>query len=124
MEWGLKARMPKYTAIGMNVEIMASRSDMVNLYWRYGTVVADFLIPQDHFSYLRVRFGRTDILRTVDEMVISTEEVSGERNGFVRDHLAYSMEDTFFGRPFQRHTNSRIRKRATIDFLRPIPALT
>ena len=88
--------MPRYFPIEMKTEIKASASDMVTLYWRYGALVADFIIPQDNFSHLRVRFDRADIIRTLDEMPLSTEEHYSTNEGLVRDHLAYRVEDSLF----------------------------
>jgi hypothetical protein len=88
--------MPRYFPIEMNIEIKASASDMVALYSRHGAVVADFAIPHDTFSYLRVRFDHANIIRTLDEMPLSTEEHYDTNEGLVRDHLAYRVEDSLF----------------------------
>jgi hypothetical protein len=86
---------PRYVPIQLKIEIEASASCMVALYWRHRSVVADFAIPNDAFSHLRVSFDKADIIRVLDEMPLMTEE-GGPTDGFVRDHLAYRVEETHF----------------------------
>ena len=68
---------------------------MAALHWRSGTLVADFEIPQDKFSLLRVRFDKAYIVRVLDEMPLSTEEDSPNQ-GSVREHFAYRVEGARF----------------------------
>ena len=92
MIWG--SPLADYLPIELPIDLKADGSDMAALYWRHRTVVADFFIPQDSFSHLRIRFGDALIMRVVDEMAISTEERSTK--GLVKDHLAYRVEDSHF----------------------------
>jgi len=87
--------MPKYFPIQTKVQIKASSSGMVALYWRSRGVIADFVVPQDKFSRLRVRFDNTYIVRVLDEMPLSTEEES-PTEGLVREHFAYRVEGARF----------------------------
>jgi hypothetical protein len=87
--------MPRYFPIQLNVKVQASASDMVALHWRSSSVIADFVIPQDKFSFLRVRFDKAYIVRVLDEMPLSTEE-GGSDYGSLRDHLAYRVEEARF----------------------------
>ena len=87
--------MPRYIPIQLKIEIKASASYMVALYWRHRSVVADFAIPDDAFNHLRVSLDKADIIRVLDEMPLSTEEDT-RNDGFDRDHLAYRMEEARF----------------------------
>ena len=86
--------MADYLPIELPIELKADASDMVALFWRHRSVVADFFIPQDTFSHLRIRFADALIARVVDEMAVSTEERSNK--GLVKEHLAYRVEDAHF----------------------------
>ena len=82
---------------------------MVALYWRHSTVVADFLVPQDAFSCLRVRFDRALAVRAIDELAISSEERGC--TGFAKDHCAYRVVDAHFWRS-QSETFKFVHKQA------------
>lgn len=90
--------MPRYYAIAQPLEIKTSLSDLIALTWKDRGVAADFAIPGDEERMLRVRFGKTDIVRILDEMPISTENEDTPSEGLVPEHLAYLVEDSLFWR--------------------------
>jgi len=59
-------------------------------------VGADFVIPGDDQQALRVQFGKTEIVRILDEMPLSTEGEDTKSTGLVSEHFAYRIEDSLF----------------------------
>jgi hypothetical protein len=87
--------MLKYLPLEMPVGIEASRSDLVFCCWRNLKLWADFQIPDNEQSVMRVHFPRAEILRVLDEMPLSTEEPP-QPVGTVANHLAYRVEQSPF----------------------------
>ena len=88
-------RMPKYYPLEQPLTFKISYSDLIALTWKNGALTADFVIPGESVKALRVYFHKTEIIRILDEFVLSTEE--GDRNaGLVAEHFAYSVEDAPF----------------------------
>jgi hypothetical protein len=77
---------------------------MTTLQWRVppesqlASIVADFLIPGDDSSVLRVQCDRVHIIRVLDEMPLSTEAEDTPNEGLVADHFAYAVESSAFWR--------------------------
>jgi hypothetical protein len=65
--------MPRYNPIDIGLLLQARLSDLAALKWDAAGVVADFVLPTDDASLLRVSFNRPCIIRLVDEMALSTE---------------------------------------------------
>ena len=88
--------MPRYHAVEIPVSLTASQSDMVAFSWSPNGIFADFIIPADPASALRVTFSKQCIVRLLDEMPISTEDDNGPRRGFIEEEFAYRVEDSAF----------------------------
>jgi hypothetical protein len=88
--------MPKYFQLQVSPDIKASASDMIALRWQRGGIVADFIIPGDQNQVLRVQFGKTDFIRVLDEMPLSTEAEETPTDGLVPEHFAYVVEGARF----------------------------
>jgi len=88
---------PKYQPIQQPMAIKTSLSDLINLVLKDGALVADFLIPDDDQHALRVQFERVEIIRTLDEMPLSTEEAEDTPNeGLLAEHFAYLVDGALF----------------------------
>lgn len=85
---------PKYFPIAVSPAIKASHSDLIRFEWNECAITADFVMPGDEHSLLRVEFDRAEIVRLVDEMAISTEHEETSDEGIVPDHFAYSVQGT------------------------------
>jgi hypothetical protein len=90
--------MAKYTPLNVPVAFECVNSDMIQCEWRQRRLIADFAIPNDPSNVIRVEFARAHIVRTLDEMPLSTEETSSSGKGLVSNHFAYSVEDALFWR--------------------------
>jgi hypothetical protein len=96
--------MPKYFPIQGPIDIKCSLSSMTALHWRVppesqlASIVADFLIPGDDSSVLRVQLDNVHIIRVLDEMPLSTEAEETPNEGLVADHFAYAVEGSAFWR--------------------------
>ena len=90
--------MPKYSPIEQPIQIKTSLSDLLALTWRDRGIIADFIILGDQERALRVHFEKTEILRILDEMPLSTENEDTEKEGLVSEHFAYLVEDSAFFR--------------------------
>jgi hypothetical protein len=90
--------MPSYDPIDIGVPLQASRSDLATIKWDAAGIVADFFLPTDDASLLRVSFDRPCILRLADEMALSTEEDDSPVVGTVAEHFAYRVEGAAFAR--------------------------
>jgi hypothetical protein len=88
--------MPKYRPIEQPVVIEASGSDLINLALKGRELVADFLIPGDNQRVLRVQFERVEIIRTLDEMPLSTEDAETPSEGLLPNHFAYLVDGALF----------------------------
>lgn len=88
-----------YQAIHPEIAIKTSDSDMVSLIWNKPRLVADFRIPGDQASVVRVECPRALIVRILDEMALSTETEVTEDEGLVPEHFAYKVRGAafFFG---------------------------
>ena len=89
--------MPRYHALEIPVSLTASQSDMVAFSWSPNGIFADFIIPTDPASALRVTFSKPCIVRLLDEMPISTEEDNRLRQGSIPENFAYRIEGSAFG---------------------------
>jgi hypothetical protein len=101
--------MPIYTPIVVHPNIKASHSNLIELQWEKTTVVADFIIPDDSSHALRIRFDRTEIIRILDEMPISTEYEETPNEGLVPENFAYIVEGTTFWK-YQSETLKTVKK--------------
>ena len=88
--------MPNYFPIPVEARIKASTTNMISLRWKQESIVADFLVPDDETSILRVQFEKTLVVRVLDEMPLSTETEKTPNVGIVPDHFAYRVEDALF----------------------------
>jgi hypothetical protein len=86
---------PKYHLIEQPIAIKTSHSDLFNLVLKGGALVADFLIPGDDQHALRVQFERVEIIRTLDEMPLSTE-ADTPSDGLLAEHFAYLVDGALF----------------------------
>jgi hypothetical protein len=87
---------PEYHLIEQPIAIKTSLSDLINLVLRGGALVADFSIPGDDQHALRVQFERVEIIRTLDEMPLSTEAEATPNNGLLSEHFAYLVDGALF----------------------------
>ena len=87
--------LPKYYALEQPLIIQASGSNLIALTWKGSGINADFIIPGESETALRVHFKKTDIVRILDEFALSTEE-DVEKSGLVSKHFAYLVEDSLF----------------------------
>jgi hypothetical protein len=88
--------MPKYLPLEIGIKIKTSISGMIDLRWRRGSLVADFLIPGDDLNVIRVQFDKALIVRILDEMPLSTEFEPTPNEGLVSEHFAYRVEGAQF----------------------------
>jgi hypothetical protein len=94
--------MPKYFPIQGPIDIKCSLSNMTALQWRMpldrqlASIAADFVVPGDDRSVLRVKFDKVHIIRVLDEMPLSTEAEDMPNEGLVADHFAYAVEGSAF----------------------------
>ena len=87
---------PHYFPIEPPVDIKASASDLRELHWKDGGLIADFVIPEDETHDLRVQFAQAEIVRVLDEMPLSTESEETPKMGLAPDHFAYRVEGALF----------------------------
>jgi hypothetical protein len=87
---------PKYHPIEQPIAIKASHSNLINLVLNDRGLVADFVIPGDDQRVLRLQFERVDIIRTLDEMPLSTEAEDTPNEGLVAEHFAYLVDGALF----------------------------
>jgi hypothetical protein len=87
---------PKYRPIDQPFAIKASFSDLIAMTWTDRGIIADFIIPGEDAQALRVHFGKTHIVRILDEMPLSTESEDTPKEGLVSDHFAYLVEGSLF----------------------------
>jgi hypothetical protein len=88
--------MPKYLPIAVTPVFKAGYSNLMQFRWADCRLAADFAIPEDSQHVLRVQFERTEIVRIVEEMPISTEHEDTPNEGIVVQHLAYLVEGASF----------------------------
>jgi hypothetical protein len=87
---------PKYSLIEQPIAIKTSLSDLIKLVLKGGALVADFLVPGDDQHALRVQFERVEIIRTLDEMALSTETEGTPNEGLLTEHFAYLVDGALF----------------------------
>src|SRR5215207_1007008 len=87
---------PRYSPIGQPIAIKTSLSDLINLVLKGGALMADFSIPGDDQHALRVQFERVEIIRTLDEMALSTEAEGTPNEGLLTEHFAYLVDGAQF----------------------------
>jgi hypothetical protein len=87
---------PKYHPIEQPIAIKTSLSDLINLVLKGRALVADFSIPGDDQHALRVQFETVEIIRTLDEMPLSTEAEDTPNNGLLSEHFAYLVDGALF----------------------------
>lgn len=85
----------RYLPLDLPIELRASQSALVALDMVPGSLMADFIIPDEKRALLVVEFYSFELFRVLDEMPLSTEPDEGWE-GHVPDHLAYEMEGTYF----------------------------
>lgn len=90
--------MPLYVPVDIDIQLVASRSDLVAFKWAGSGISADFVLPDDPFHVLRVAFDKQCIVRLLDEMPLSTEEDDGPNEGLRPEHFAYNVEGAAFAR--------------------------
>ena len=88
--------MPNYFPIPVTPSIRADHSDLLQLRWANVGIVADFILPQDDQSALRVRLERVEIIRIVEEMPISSESEETANEGIIPGHFAYLVQGAAF----------------------------
>lgn len=89
--------MPTFKPIDSGISMKCSESTLDRLVLDGDALEADFFIPQDADKRLRVSFLRVEIMRTLDEMPLSTEEKE-KWIGLKPEHFAYEVEDAHFWR--------------------------
>jgi hypothetical protein len=87
---------PKYHPIEQPIAIKASNSDLIKLVLKDRGLLADFVIPGDDLHVLRLQFERVDMIRSLDEMPLSTEAEDTPNEGLIADHFAYSVDGALF----------------------------
>jgi hypothetical protein len=87
---------PRYYPIKQPIDIKTSLSDLINLVLEDGALVANFSIPGDDQHALRVEFERVEMIRTLDEMPLSTEGEDAANEGTLAEHFAYSVDGALF----------------------------
>jgi hypothetical protein len=90
--------MARYDPIYIDVPLQASRSDLSAFKWATNGITADFILPDDETSLLRVSFDKPCIVRLLDEMPLSTEDDDTPSEGRVPGHFAYRVEGSAFAR--------------------------
>jgi hypothetical protein len=88
--------MSRYRALVQPFAFKTSLSDLITLVWEDQGISADFAIPGDVLRALTVRFDKTHIVRILDEMPLSTENVDTPSEGLIPEHFAYLVEDSRF----------------------------
>jgi hypothetical protein len=58
--------------------------------------MAEFVIPRDNQRVLRIQFERVEIIRTLDEMALSTETEETPNEGLLANHFAYVVDGALF----------------------------
>ncbi len=90
--------MPTYHPIEIGIQLRAVASDLLAFEWKDNGIVADFILPDESASALRVSFYHPCIVRLSDEMAISTEEDDTPNEGLVSNNFAYRLEGARFSR--------------------------
>ena len=90
--------MPIYVPVDIEIELVASRSNLVGFTWVASGICADFVLPDDPLHLLRVAFDKQCIVRLLDEMPLSTELDDGPNEGLRPEHFAYKVEGAVFAR--------------------------
>jgi hypothetical protein len=85
-----------YSPLEQPIAIKTSLSDLINLVLKRGALLADFLIPGDDQHVLRVQFESVEIIRTLDEMPLSTETEATPKEGLLAEHFAYLVDGALF----------------------------
>lgn len=88
--------MLRYIPIEAGISFDCSKSDLLRVDWGTNSLSADFEIPGQEGSALRVTFNNQTIIRLLDEMPLSTETEPKEREGLVPYHFAYRVEGARF----------------------------
>ncbi|WP_426411363.1 hypothetical protein [Bradyrhizobium ganzhouense] len=104
--------MSRYHALTQPFAFKTSLSDLIALSWEDQGISADFAIPEDALRALTVRFNRTHVVRILDEMALSTEDVDTPSVGLIAEHFAYLVDDSLFWKSQSEalklvHTNAR-----------------
>jgi hypothetical protein len=89
--------MPTFRPIDSGLSMKCSLSTLERLVLDGDALEADFRIPEDESKRLRVTFPRVEMTRTLDEMLLSTEETE-KWVGLKAEHFAYEVEDAHFWR--------------------------
>jgi hypothetical protein len=89
--------MPTFKPIDSGVSMKSSLSTLDRLVLDGDALEADFFIPEDANKRLRVTFPRVEIMRTLDEMPLSTEEPE-QWVALKAEHFAYEVADAQFWR--------------------------
>lgn len=89
--------MPTFKPVDSGVIMKCSESDLDRLVLDRDALEANFFIPEDPDKRLRIAFPRVEIMRTLDEMPLSTEEAE-KWIGLKADHFAYEVVDAHFWR--------------------------
>lgn len=71
-------------------------TNLVDLSYKAGAIIADFACWDDDPHWLRVQFPRVEIIRVLDEMPLSTEQNWEAATGDVAGHFAYRVEGAHF----------------------------
>lgn len=88
--------MGKFFPIDAGVSFESVRSDVLRIDWGTNHFAADFVIPDDEASALRVSFDGMTIVRLIDEMPLSFETEPARCEGLVANHFAYRVEGGAF----------------------------
>ncbi len=89
--------MPIFRPLDCGLALKTSLSTLQRLVLDGRALQADFLIPEDTGRRLRVSFADVEIIRTLDEMPLSTEETE-KWVGLQSEHFAYEVTDAHFWR--------------------------
>lgn len=88
--------MPQYIPIAVTPNIISSRSNLLDFQWSKEAINADFLIPGDETSVLRVHFRQVIVVRVLDEMPLSTKKEETPNDGLIPEHFAYIVDNALF----------------------------
>jgi len=87
---------PKYHPIDQPIAMKPGDGNLLNLVLKGRDLVADFVVPGDAQHTLRLQFERVHIIRTLDEMPLSTETEDTPNEGILADHFAYLVDGAHF----------------------------
>ncbi|SDR98822.1 hypothetical protein [Bradyrhizobium canariense] len=87
--------MPTFKPIDSGISMKTSLSTLDRLVLDSGALEAEFFIPEDANRRLQVAFPHVEIMRTLDEMPLSTEETE-KWVGLNTEHFAYEVVGAHF----------------------------